>query len=119
VKLNRCGYVTAKYGRSAVYPWQMTCAAADTVIKGSDNSHAKTIAFGPGVGGAAVQINGQYWVCLGQMGTYSCSYPYRPAKIHGVKAYKGPFTKAVEFDTCSLLGQQGCPKTVEFTQPPS
>jgi hypothetical protein len=120
VKLKRCGYATATYGRSALYPWHMSCAAARKVVKASSNPHARVIDFGPGWDGAAVRINGHYWVCTGLMGSYNCGYPYRPRTLDGSEGYKGPFTKDVEFDTCSLNEPGGrCPKTTEFAQPQS
>ncbi len=48
VKVERCGYAEAAYGRSALYPWHMSCAAARKVVAGSDNPHAHVIGFGPG-----------------------------------------------------------------------
>jgi len=116
VTLKRCGYATATYGRSALYPWNMSCAAARTVVKGASNPHAHVIAFGPGFDGGAVRINGRYWVCTGQMGSYNCGFPYRPRKVNGVQGYKGPFTRDVEYVTCSVVAA-GCPGSVQFTQP--
>ena len=81
VKVTRCGYANATYGRSALYPWHMSCAAAHKVVTASDNPHAHVINFGPGWDGGAVRINGRYWVCTGQMGYYNCGYPYRPRKV--------------------------------------
>jgi hypothetical protein len=117
--LKRCGYARFTYGRSGVYPWQMSCGAAQKVVTASANPHAKMIAFGPGEDGAAVRIDGRYWVCTGQMGFYNCGYPYRPATVHGAAGYKGPFTEDVEYETCSVVDPSGskCPATVEFTQP--
>ena len=109
VKLKRCGYTTATYGRSAVYPWHMSCAAAREVVKASDNPHAQVINFGAGWDGAAVRINGHYWVCTGLMGFYNCGYPYRPRELDGSQGYKGPFTKDVEYETCSLIDPAGFP----------
>jgi hypothetical protein len=119
VTLTRCGYANATYGRSALYPWQMSCAAARKVVTASDSRHAQVIEFGPGWGGGAVRINGRYWVCTGQMGYYNCGYPYRPLKVDGEQGYKGPFTKDVEYQTCSVIhpAGSGCAKTVEFSQP--
>ncbi|HEV3321616.1 MAG TPA: hypothetical protein VG147_05425 [Solirubrobacteraceae bacterium] len=121
VKVTRCGYVNATYGRSALYPWHMSCAAAHNVVTASDSPHAHVIDFGPGWDGGAVRINGRYWVCTGQMGFYNCGYPYRPRKVDGEQGYKGPFTKDVEYRTCSAIvpAGSGCPKTVEFGQPQS
>jgi hypothetical protein len=119
VKVRRCGYVTARYGRSALYPWHMSCAAARKVVVASSNPHAKVIDFGPGWDGGAVRINGQYWVCTGQMGYYNCGYPYRPRKVDGEQGYRGPFTKDVQFQTCALIGRAGCTRSAEFTQPDS
>ena len=48
VTVERCGYADATYGRSALYPWHMSCAAARKVVAGSDNRHAHVIYFGPG-----------------------------------------------------------------------
>jgi hypothetical protein len=97
----------------------MSCAAARNVVTASDSRHAHVIYFGPGWGGGAVRINGSYWVCTGQMGYYNCGYPYRPRKVHGEQGYTGPFTKDVEYQTCSVIvsSGSGCTKTVEFTQP--
>jgi hypothetical protein len=119
VKVKRCGYMQATYGRSALYPWHMSCAAAHKVVTASDKPHAQVIDFGPGWGGGAVRIDGRYWVCTGQMGYYNCGYPYRPLKVKGEQGYKGPFTKDVEYQTCSLIGSagSGCTATVQFTQP--
>ena len=119
VKVRRCGYTQATYGRSALYPWHMSCAAARNVVTASDNPHAQVIDFGPGWDGGAVRIAGRYWVCTGQMGYYNCGYPYRPLKVDGEQGYKGPFTKDVEFQTCSAIEPAGCTKTVGFTQPQS
>jgi hypothetical protein len=116
VTVKRCGYVNATYGRSGLYPWQMSCSAARKVVT-ANSSHAHVINFGPGWDGAAVRIDGHYWVCTGQMGLYNCGYPYRPEKVHGEQGYKGPFTKDVEYQTCSLLEPPSCTKTVKFTQP--
>jgi len=119
VKVESCGYTHATYGRSALYPWHMSCAAARKVVTASDNPHAHVINFGPGWDGGAVRINGRYWVCTGQMGYYNCGYPYRPRNVDGEQGYGGPFTKDVVYETCSLIDPAGsaCPKTVEFTQP--
>ena len=119
VELDRCGYVTATYGRSAVYPWRVSCSAARKVITASDNPRAHVIDFGPGWDGGAVRIHGVYWVCTGQMGFYNCGYPYRPRKVNGEQGYRGPFTKDVEYQTCSAAepAGSGCPRTVTFTQP--
>ncbi len=121
VKVRRCGYADATYGRSALYPWHMSCAAARKVVTASGSPHAQVINFGPGWDGGAVRINGRYWVCTGQMGYYNCGYPYRPRKVDGEQGYKGPFTKDVEYLTCSVVDPAGsrCPRTVELTQPPS
>jgi hypothetical protein len=121
VKLTRCGYANATYGRSALYPWHMSCGAARKVVTASDNPHAQVIGFGPGWDGAAVRIDGRYWVCTGQMGYYNCGYPYRPLKVDGEQGYAGPFTKDVEYETCSAVMPAGsaCTKTVEFIQPRS
>jgi hypothetical protein len=119
VKVTRCGYANATYGRSALYPWHMSCAAARKVFAGSDSPHAHVIDFGPGWDGGAVRIAGRYWVCTGQMGYYNCGYPYRPRTVHGEQGYKGSFTEDVEFETCSVIGPHGsgCTKTVDFYQP--
>jgi hypothetical protein len=119
VSVNRCGYVKTTYGKSALYPWHMSCAEASKVASGSGNPHAQVIGFGPGWDGGAVRIDGQYWVCTGQMGFYNCGYPYRPQKVKGAQGYRGPFTKDVEYQTCSLTQGSGssCPKAVGFTQP--
>jgi hypothetical protein len=122
VKVTRCGYANATYGRSALYPWHMSCGAArKVVITASDSSQADVIGFGPGWDGEAVRINGRYWVCTGQMGYYNCGYPYRPWKVNGEQGYKGPFTKDVEYQTCSAINPagSGCTETVEFSQPRS
>jgi hypothetical protein len=121
VQVARCGYVNATYGRSALYPWHMSCGAARGVVVASDNPHAHTIEFGPGWDGAAVRIDGRYWVCTGQMGLYDCGYPYRPRKVDGEQGYKGPFAEDVEYRTCSTSAPAGpgCPRTVAFTQPQS
>jgi hypothetical protein len=121
VTVTRCGYATATYGKSALYPWHMSCAAARNVVIASDSSHAHVIGFGPGWDGEAVRINGRYWVCTGQMGYYNCGYPYRPRKVNGEQGYKGPFTKDVEYQTCSAItpAGSGCTETVEFSQPQS
>lgn len=119
VTLTRCGYTHATYGRSGLYPWHMSCAAARNIVTGSDDPHAHVINFGPGWDGGAVRINGRYWVCTGQMGYYNCGYPYRPRKVDGAQGYKGPFTQDVEFQTCSAIEPSGCTRTVKFTQPPS
>jgi hypothetical protein len=93
---------------------------------GSESPHAHVIDFGPGWDGGAVRIDGRYWVCTGQMGYYNCGYyncgyPYRPRKVDGEQGYKGPFTKDVEYQTCSAIEPpgSGCTKTVEFIQPQS
>jgi hypothetical protein len=119
VTVKRCGYTHATYGRSAVYPWHMSCSAARKVVAGSDDPHAHVIDFGPGWDGGAVRIAGRYWVCTGQMGFYNCGYPYRPEKVDGEQGYRGPFTEDVEYQTCSVIEPpgSGCAKTVEFTQP--
>jgi hypothetical protein len=119
LKLTRCGYATATYGKSGLYPWQMSCGAAREVVTASSNPHAHVIDFGPGWDGGAVRIDGKYWVCTGQMGFYNCGYPYRPRKVDGAQGYQGPFTKDVEYRTCSLgvPAGSGCPETVEFSQP--
>jgi len=119
VTVKRCGYSNATYGRSALYPWHMSCAAARKVVIGSDRPHAHVIYFGPGWDGGAVRIDGRYWVCTGQMGYYNCGYPYRPRKVDGEQGYKGPFTRDVEYQTCSVIGPpgRGCTKTVQFNQP--
>lgn len=121
VEVRRCGYANAPYGRSALYPWHMSCATARNVVTVSTSTHAHVINFGPGWGGGAVRINGRYWVCTGQMGYYNCGYPYRPREVDGEQGYKGPFTKDVEYQTCSAiaLAGSGCTKTVEFSQPKS
>jgi|GEM_PF-4120455 hypothetical protein len=121
VKVTRCGYANTTYGRSALYPWHMSCAAARNVVTASDSPHARVINFGPGWDGGAVRINSRYWVCTGQMGSYNCGYPYRPREVDGERGYKGPFTMDVEYRTCSAIvhAGSGCAKTVEFSQPQS
>jgi hypothetical protein len=44
---------------------------------------------------------------------------YRPRKVDGEQGYTGPFTKDVEYRTCSVIvsAGSGCTKTVEFSQP--
>ncbi len=115
LKVARCGYTEATYGRSALYPWHLSCAAARKVVAGADNPHAQVIGFGPGWDGGAVRIAGRDWVCTGQMGFYNCGYPYRPVKVHGEQGYRGPFTEDVEYVTCSP--SSACTTTVDFTQP--
>ena len=119
LKVRRCGYANATYGKSGLYPWQMSCGGAREVVIASSNPHAHVIDFGPGWDGGAVRINGKYWVCTGQMGFYNCGYPYRPRKVDGAQGYQGPFTEDVEYRTCSLgvPAGSGCPETVEFSQP--
>lgn len=119
VTIRRCGYANATPGRIALYPWRMSCAAARSVVAGSTSAHAHVIDFGPGWDGGAVRVNGRSWVCTGQMGYYNCGYPYRPWKVDGEQGYRGPFTKDVEYQTCSALAPtiSGCAKTVEFSQP--
>lgn len=120
VLLKRCGYTKAEYGRSAVYPWHMTCAQARRVIAASDARHAQTVDFAyPGGDGGAIAIDGKFWVCTGQMGEYGCAYPWRPIPVDHQVGYTGPFTKGVMYETCSLYGPGGCGPTVPFTQPPS
>jgi hypothetical protein len=119
VTLNRCGYVKAEYGRSAIYPWHLTCAQARAVIIASDDRHAATVNFGPGWDGGAVAINGKFWVCTGNMGMYGCAYPWRPIAVKGQVGYTGPFTKGVMYETCTGPSSTGCPATVPFGQPPS
>jgi hypothetical protein len=120
-KVARCGFANATYGKSGLYPWHMSCGAAREVVTASGNPHAHVIDFGPGWDGGAVRINGRYWVCTGQMGFYNCGYPYRPRKVAGEKGYEGPFTEDVEYRTCSEVvpPATACPKSVEFSQPPS
>lgn len=117
--LKRCGYAKFTYGRSGVYPWHLSCSAAQAVVVGSANPHARVIDFGPGWDGGAIKISGHYWVCTGQMGDYNCGYPYRPTKVNDEQGYKGPFTEDVEYETCAVVDPQSskCPNTVEFTQP--
>ena len=121
VKVTRCGYASATYGKSALYPWHMSCAAARSVVTASDSPHAHVIDFGSGWDGGAVRINGRYWVCTGQMGYYNCGYPYRPWRVDEQQGYKGPFTRDVEYRTCSTIvpADSGCTKAVEFSQPQS
>ena len=121
VQVARCGYANATNGRSALYPWHMSCAAARNVVTASDSPHAHVINFGSGWDGGAVRINGRYWVCTGQMGYYNCGYPYRPRKVAGEQGYKGPFTEDVEYRTCAATVPAGseCAQTVEFSQPRS
>jgi hypothetical protein len=118
VVVNRCGYTKAQYGRSAVYPWHMTCSQARRVIAASDDPHAVTVDL-PGADGGAVAINGRFWVCTGQMGYYNCGYPWRPIALHGQVEYAGPFTEDVVYETCATYGPGGCGATTPFTQPPS
>jgi hypothetical protein len=103
VILERCGYTKAEYGRSAVYPFDMTCAQARAVIAASDDRHAAIVNFGPGWDGGAVAINGRFWVCTGQMGVYGCAYPWRPIAVRGHVGYTGPFTEGVMYETCTGL----------------
>jgi hypothetical protein len=120
VAVKRCGYARITgYGRTAIYPWKTSCAAARGIVEASTDSHLPTIAFGPGWDGAAVRINGRYWVCTGQMGFYNCGYPYRPKKVQGEQGYAGPFTEDIEFEACSLTGGTGCGPSFEFLQPQS
>ncbi len=53
------------------------------------------------------------------MGYYNCGYPDRPRKVDGEQGYEGPFTRDVEYRTCSVNEPPGlgCTKTVEFTEP--
>ncbi len=117
IAVNRCGYTKAEYGRSAVYPWHMTCAAAISVIKGSDGQHLKTIDFGPGWDGGAVKIGGRFWVCTGQMGYYNCGFPYRPRTVRGEQGYAKPFTEDVEFVTCKDAAAGACAATIAIPSP--
>ena len=121
VTVKRCGYAHATQDRSALYPWHMSCAAARQVVTGSDSPHAHVIDFGPGWDGGAVRIDGRYWVCTGQMGYYSCGYPYRPQTVDGEQGYEGPLTEDIEYRTCSAMAPSGsgCTKAVKFTQPSS
>jgi hypothetical protein len=116
VKLKRCGYVNATYGRSALYPWHMSCPAARKVVVASDDPHAQVIvlAFAEEV----VRVDGysRYWVCGGDMGEYNCAYPYRRRKINGQQVNRGPLTQRVVYETCSLVGGT-CPKTIEVGNP--
>ena len=118
VVVKRCGYINAQTGRSAVYPWHMTCAQARRVITASNNPHAATVDFGPGWDGGAVAINGKFWVCTGQMGDYGCAYPWRPIAVHGQVGYAAPFAKQVVYETCATYGPGGCGATAPLTQPP-
>jgi hypothetical protein len=43
----------------------------------------------------------------------------RGEKVNGEQGYTGPFTKDVEFETCSDVAHGHCPKTVKFAQPPN
>jgi hypothetical protein len=97
----------------------MTCAQARRVIAASDDRHAATVDFGIAGGGAAVAINGKFWVCTGQMGDYGCAYPWRPIAVDGQVGYAGPFTKQVVYETCSGPFAGGCLSTTPLTQPPS
>ena len=103
VMVKRCGYTNATSGRSALYPWHMSCVAARKVVTGSGNHHAQVIDFGPGWDGGAVRINGRYWVCTGQMGYYNCGYPYRPQKVKGSRVTKGHLlrTSSIRRARCS------------------
>ncbi len=105
--IKRCGFIDAKYGRSAIYPWHMSCSDARKVIAGSDKPQA-TIELGSGWDGAAVKIGTRFWVCTGQMGYYNCGSPYRPRKVHGQRGYAKPFTEDVEYVTCRVAGAGSC-----------
>jgi hypothetical protein len=118
VILKRCGYTKAQYGRSAVYPFDMTCAQARAVIAASNDPHAAYVNL-PGSDGGAIAINGKFWVCTGNMGVYGCAYPWRPIAVKGQVEYTGPFTKGVMYETCTGPSSTGCPATVPFGQPPS
>jgi hypothetical protein len=117
VKLRRCGSVQATYGRSDVYPWHISCAAARHLIVASDRRGVRTIDFGPGWDGGAVRVDGTWWVCTGQMGFYNCGWPYRPRRVDGERGYGGPFTKDVEFQACSAAGSYGCHTTSNLVLP--
>lgn len=111
VTVKRCGYTTLKsFKKVAVYPWQLSCAAAKNVLIGSEAPHLKTIMFtADGAAtddGYAVRLSGAWWVCGGRMGDYFCGYPYRPARVGGPgggTTFKGPFTKDVAFYACSFV----------------
>ena len=119
VVVKRCGYTNAQYGRSAIYPWHMSCAQARSVIAASDNPHTATVNFGAGWDGAAVAIHGKFWVCTGQMGYYGCAYPWHPIAVDNQVGYAKPFTKGVFYETCSSAGRGSCGPTAPFAQPPS
>lgn len=117
VTLKRCGFTKATYGRSAVYPWHMSCAQARRIIAGSDDPHAVSVNL-PDSDGSAVAIGGKFWVCAGQMGIYGCGYPWRPIAVHHAVSYTGPFTQRVFFEACSIAGPGSCGPTAAATQPP-
>jgi hypothetical protein len=123
VTVHRCGYVNAGkagYGENGIYPWHMSCAQARQVVLGSHDPHAKVIDFtAPGADGGAVQIDGRWWVCTGQMGYYNCGYPYRPARVAGGTAYRGPFTQDEVNIACDVVSPKGCPASTVFYRPPS
>jgi hypothetical protein len=117
ITLDRCGYTDAEYGRSAVYPFQISCSEAVNVIHASDQRRNAIYSFGPGFDGGVVKIGGEKWVCTGQMGGYNCGYPYRPYVFHADHGYTGPFTKDVEWNTCRDVPAADCGTTAPFYQP--
>jgi hypothetical protein len=113
ITLKRCGYYMSSYGKTGLYPWKINCATAKGVAK---DTHV-VVNLSAGWDGAVVRYQGKDWVCTGQMGVYNCGYPYRPYRPHGQHGYKGPFTKDVEFYTCSGQGAPGCPAKTKFYNP--
>jgi hypothetical protein len=119
VTVTRCGYATYG-GRSAVYPWHMSCRSARQVVIDSANPHDRMIELtAPASDGAVIRIANRWWVCTGQMGYYNCGYPYRPAYRDDGTSYKGPFTEDVAFQQCDAIEPRdsGCLSKTQFAQP--
>jgi hypothetical protein len=113
--LTRCGYAGVRAGRTALYPWHLSCATARKVLRGSNHPSGKPILIPVAGGPEAVRIDGRYWVCGGQMGYDFCGYPYRRVTIDGEPGL-APFTKYAEFEVCSEIVPRasGCPKRSTF-----
>ncbi len=123
--VKRCGYAHSKdWGRVAVYPWHMSCRAGRRTLSQSESRHDRIVNFtADGANtfdAAAVKIAGKWWVCGGRMGYYFCGYPYRPATAPGIgggTTYKGPFTKELVDEACSLSSYL-CKRRAQTFQPP-
>ncbi len=89
VRVARCGYANATYGRSALYPWHMSCAAARDIVRASDSPDAHVIYFGPGWMAAPCASTAVTGSVLAKWATTTAAIPIGRGRSTGSRATRG------------------------------